>query len=91
LEKVNANYTHNIYFSVKTSGKNYKNRLFPLMLTWFQVIDKDEVKVDIFILFILCTAIAIQLTITSDNASAGKPYLDTIKKAGIYTHAQTKK
>ncbi|XP_065903065.1 beta-1,3-N-acetylglucosaminyltransferase radical fringe-like [Dysidea avara] len=65
LEKVNANYTHNIYFSVKSSGKNYKDRLFPSMLTWFQLLDKDE------------------LTITSDNASAGKPYLDRIKKAGF--------
>ena len=44
LEKVNANYTHNIYFSVKSSGKNYKDRLFPSMLTWFQLLDKDEVR-----------------------------------------------
>jgi len=47
LEKVNASYNHNIYFSVRTSGRNYKSRLFLLMLTWFQVIDKDKVKYDV--------------------------------------------
>jgi len=82
LEKVNAPYNHNIYFSVKTSGKNYQNRLYLLMLTWFQVTDKDKVKY-ILLLLILCTATVFQLTIISDKASAGKPYLDTIKKAGI--------
>ena len=43
LEKVNTNYTHNIYFSVKSSGAKYKSRLLQLMLTWFQVVDKDKV------------------------------------------------
>ena len=43
LEKVNVKYTHNIYFSVKSSWRNYKGRVFTSMLTWFQVLDKDEV------------------------------------------------
>ena len=43
LEKVNVNYIHNIYFSVKSCSRNYKTRVFTSMLTWFQVLDKDEV------------------------------------------------
>ncbi|XP_065889885.1 beta-1,3-N-acetylglucosaminyltransferase lunatic fringe-like [Dysidea avara] len=45
LEKVNVKYTHNIYFSVKSSWRNYKGRVFTSMLTWFQVLDKDELAI----------------------------------------------
>ncbi|XP_065903066.1 beta-1,3-N-acetylglucosaminyltransferase manic fringe-like [Dysidea avara] len=45
LEKVNVNYIHNIYFSVKSCSRNYKTRVFTSMLTWFQVLDKDELAI----------------------------------------------
>ena len=44
MEPVNANYTRNIYFSVKTTNKYYRERVLPLILTWFQVIDKNKVS-----------------------------------------------
>ena len=44
MEPVNANYTRNIYFTVKTTYKYYSERLFPLMLTWLQVMDKNKVS-----------------------------------------------
>ena len=44
MEPVHASYTRNIYFTVKTTYKNYVGRLFPLMLTWFQVVDKNKVR-----------------------------------------------
>ena len=44
MEPVNANYTRNIYFTVKTTHKYYRKRLFPLMLTWLQVVDKNKVS-----------------------------------------------
>jgi len=43
LEKVDFEYKRNIHFSVKTSAKNYRTRLSLLLLTWFQVVDKDQV------------------------------------------------
>ena len=45
LEKVNVDYTRNIHFSVKTSVKNYRTRLSLLLLTWFQTVEKDQVKI----------------------------------------------
>ena len=44
MEPVNANYTRNIYFTVKTTHKYYTERLFPLMLTWLQVVDRNKVS-----------------------------------------------
>ena len=44
MEPVNVNYTRNIYFTVKTTHKYYTNRLFPLMLTWLQAVDKNKVR-----------------------------------------------
>ena len=44
LEPVHASYTKNIYFTVKTTYKNYVGRLFPQMLTWYQVVDKNKVR-----------------------------------------------
>jgi len=44
LEKINLDYKKNIFFSVKTSVKNYRTRLSLLLLTWFQTVDKDQVK-----------------------------------------------
>jgi len=43
LEKINLDYKKNIFFSVKTSVKNYRTRLSLLLLTWFQTVDKDQV------------------------------------------------
>ena len=43
MERVVTNYTNNIFFTVKTSMKNYRKRLTLLMLTWFQVVDKNKV------------------------------------------------
>ena len=48
LEKVNVNYTRNIHFSVKTSFKNYRTRLSLLLVTWFQAVEKDQVKIKLF-------------------------------------------
>ena len=45
LEKVNVDYKRNIHFSVKTSVKNYRTRLSLLLLTWFQTVEKDQVKI----------------------------------------------
>ena len=44
MESVNVNYTRNIYFSVKTTHKYYTERLFPLLLTWLQTVDKNQVS-----------------------------------------------
>jgi len=44
MEPVNAEYTRNIYFTIKTTNKYYTERLFPLMLTWLQVVDKNKVS-----------------------------------------------
>ena len=43
MERVNANYIENIYFTVKTTHQYYIDRLFPLMLTWLQAVDKSKV------------------------------------------------
>ena len=44
MEPVNAIYTRNIYFTVKTTHKYYTKRLFPQMVTWLQVVDKNKVS-----------------------------------------------
>ena len=44
MEPINTNYTRNIYFTVKTTHKFYTERLFPLMLTWLQLMDKNKVS-----------------------------------------------
>ena len=44
MEPVNAKYTRNIYFTVKTTHKYYTKRLFPLILTWLQAVDRNKVS-----------------------------------------------
>ena len=44
MEPVNVDYTRNIYFTIKTTHTYYTKRLFPLMLTWLQVVDKNKVS-----------------------------------------------
>ena len=44
MEPVSATYTRNIYFTVKTTYRYYNSRLFPLLLTWLQVVDKNKVS-----------------------------------------------
>jgi len=44
LKLNNTNYTNYIYFSVKTSAKNYKDRVMTLMSTWFQTVDRSKVR-----------------------------------------------
>ena len=44
MEHVNLDYPRNIYFTIKTSNKFYISRLFPLMLTWLQTVDKHKVS-----------------------------------------------
>ena len=44
MESIHVNYTRNIYFSVKTTRNNIVKRLFPLMLTWLQLVDKNKVR-----------------------------------------------
>ena len=44
MEPINANYTRNIYFTMKTTHKYYEKRLFSLMLTWLQLVDKNKVR-----------------------------------------------
>ena len=43
LEPVNAKYTRNIYFTVKTTHKYYKRRLLSVMLSWLQAVDRNKV------------------------------------------------
>ena len=40
MEPVNAKYIRNIFFTIKTTHKYYTKRLFPLILTWLQAVDK---------------------------------------------------
>ena len=44
MEPVNVNYARNIYFTIKTTYRYYTSRLFPVMLTWLQVVDKNKVS-----------------------------------------------
>ena len=44
MEPINVNYTKNIYFTIKTTHKFHTDRLFPLMLTWLQFVDKNKVS-----------------------------------------------
>lgn len=44
MEYINVNYTRNIYFTMKTTHKYYEQRLFPLMSTWLQLVDKNKVR-----------------------------------------------
>ena len=44
METVNVNYTRNIYFTVKTTYRFYTQRLFWIMLTWLQTVDKNKVS-----------------------------------------------
>ena len=44
METVNVNYTRNIYFTVKTTYRFYTERLFWIMLTWLQTVDKNKVS-----------------------------------------------
>ena len=45
LEPVDTEWDENIYFSVKTTAKYFKERLAALMPTWFQVINKRMVSI----------------------------------------------
>ena len=45
MEPVNVQYNRNIYFTVKTTHKYYSMRLFLLLLTWLQVVDKNKLNV----------------------------------------------
>ena len=49
MEPVNAQYSRNIYFTVKTTHKYHTERLFPLMLTWLQAVDRNKVSVSLAI------------------------------------------
>ena len=40
MEPVNAKYIRNIYFTIKTTHNYYTDRLFPLLLTWLQAVDR---------------------------------------------------
>ena len=44
LEPVDIQWDKNIYFSVKTTTKNFKTRLSYLIATWFQVVNKKMVS-----------------------------------------------
>ena len=44
METVNADYTRNIYFTVRTTNKYYTKRLLPVTLTWLQVVDRNKVS-----------------------------------------------
>ena len=44
MEHVTINgITDNVYFTVRTSVENYRQRLSILLLTWFQTLDKNKV------------------------------------------------
>jgi len=44
LELVDVKWNKNIYFSVKTTGKYFSDRLSALIPTWFQVVNKKTVS-----------------------------------------------
>ena len=44
MERVNLNYSGNIFITVKTTRKLYVDRLLPLLLTWLQTVDKNSVR-----------------------------------------------
>ena len=44
LESVDVEYKRNIFFTVKTTASNYKERLSTLILTWFQTVHRDDVS-----------------------------------------------
>ncbi|XP_065907341.1 beta-1,3-N-acetylglucosaminyltransferase lunatic fringe-like isoform X2 [Dysidea avara] len=62
-----TNYTNNIYFSVKTSANNYKDRVKMLMSTWFQTVDRSK----------------LYLVSDNANAATTKVYATEIKQAGF--------
>jgi len=45
MEPVDVKYENNIFFSVKTTDAYFITRLLLLMLTWFQVVNKDKVRI----------------------------------------------
>ena len=45
MEPVDATYTRNIYFTLKTSRKYFYRRLLPLALTWLQAVDKNKASI----------------------------------------------
>ena len=51
MEPIHINYIRNIYFTVKTTHKYYTSRLFPLMLTWLQAVDKNKVRWHQYIIY----------------------------------------
>lgn len=44
LEAVDVEYKRNIFFTVKTTARNYQERLSTLILTWFQTVHRDDVS-----------------------------------------------
>jgi len=44
LERVDVNWDKNIYFSVKTTSKYYRERLSVSITTWFQLVNKKMVS-----------------------------------------------
>jgi len=55
LEPVDIMWDRNIYFSVKTTAKYFKERLSALIPTWFQVVNKKMVSSEsVFCLIVYC-------------------------------------
>ena len=69
LEKIHTGYGSSIFFSVKTTYKLYRERLFYQMLTWFQTVDKNKVYVIICNCVCVCLSLSIRQFFSQTAAS----------------------
>ena len=59
LEAVrDVEYKRNIYFTVKTTASNYQERLSILLLTWFQAVPRDDVRINTCMSIVLSNCIS---------------------------------
>ena len=45
LHRPRPPYNFNVYFTVKTTPRNYEKRILPSQISWFQKVDKDMVSI----------------------------------------------
>lgn len=45
LHRPKPPYNFNVYFTVKTTPRNYEKRILPSQISWFQKVDKDMVSI----------------------------------------------
>ena len=65
-------YNFNIYFTVKTTPRNYVKRILPSQISWFQKVDKDLVSIRSYIAIIASYCYRYMLFLNSDCILACK-------------------